>query len=309
MNCNNFFRLDSVSLVDVVGNDATKIVHNLTTNDVTKLDVGGGCESFITDVRGKTLGHVVVFRDEDRLRMIGAGGQSESVAGHVDRYTIREDSTPIRRDDEFQAFVLPPNVAETHFGTVANAPLTATNFDGVSGEVKAYRVPWLGDGTIVLLAPNDQADAVVAWLTAQAIEACDEKEFHQQRVLVGFPWYGMDVDATNLPQEANRDEAAISFTKGCYLGQETVARLDALGQVQKKLVRWSVAGGVPEPGTTLESGEKKVGRLTSIAAGGDEDAIAIGYARRSHFDPESTAQGSGTAGETFTGRVLASDPS
>ena len=76
MNSTTCYRLDSVTVVDIVGVDAAKIIHNLTTNEVTRLGSGRGCESFVTDVRGKTLGHVLVFATEDGLRLIGAGGQS-----------------------------------------------------------------------------------------------------------------------------------------------------------------------------------------------------------------------------------------
>ena len=133
----------------------------------------------------------------------------------------------------------------------------------------------------------------------------DEASFHCVRTLAGFPWYGVDLDETNLPQEADRDALAISFTKGCYLGQETVARLDALGQVQRKLVRWSITGGVPAAGATLVAGEKTVGRLTSVAADDRGGAIAIGFARRSHFEAGATAVGINplTSAE-FTGTVI-----
>ncbi len=86
---------------------------------------------------------------------------------------------------------------------------------------------------------------------------------------------------------------------------EGVARLDALGQVQKKLVRWSISGGIPNTGATLVSGEKTVGRLTSVAADGQGGATAIGFARRSHFDPGATATGViESTGAEFTGTVV-----
>ena len=96
-----FFRLPSISLLDVTGRDAMRIVHNLTTNDVASLDDQGGRESFVTDVKGKTIGHVFVFRDGASLRLIGPAGQSARIAAHVDRYTIVEDvQVAMRLQDE-----------------------------------------------------------------------------------------------------------------------------------------------------------------------------------------------------------------
>ncbi len=306
MNANQFYRLDSISVVDVVGNDAEKIVHNLTTNEVTKLGLGIGCESFITDVRGKTLGHVVVFRQQNGLRLMGAGGQSERLVEHVDRYTIREDAQGVVRDQDYVAVVLAkPSAARIGIDWFAKDGLRSAPLRLGDVVANGYQTPWLGAESVVILIDSDQAAAATDWLAGQSLTAADEHAFHQRRTMAGFPWYGIDLDETNLPQEAERNAEAISLTKGCYLGQETVARLDALGQVQKKLVRWSIRGVVPGAGATLTSGEKTVGRLTSVAAGGDQDAVAIGFARRSHFDAGATAEGIDESSKNvFTGRVL-----
>ncbi|NND98896.1 MAG: folate-binding protein YgfZ [Pirellulaceae bacterium] len=290
--------MDAITVLDVLGTQSDQILHNLTTNDVKRLAVGAGCETFITDVRGKMLGHVVAFRTDDGYRLIGPAGQSESLAAHADRYTIREDATPEARDDDFVAIVLPHASGEVlarrmdlpsdRAGAVDEAiHLAVIESLGVT----AYQVPWLGPGSPVLLVPTGDVDTVAAKLTESGLDANDESAFHGQRVLAGFPWYGVDLSDKNLPQEADRDSQAISFTKGCYLGQETVARLDALGQVQKKLVLWSIDGLVPGAATEVAAGEKTVGRLTSVAATSDSGAVAIGIARRSHFEPGAIATG------------------
>ncbi len=292
MNSNTCYQLDRIAIVDVVGTDAAIIIHNLTTNEVTRLAAGGGCESFITDVRGKTLGHVLVFATEDGLRLIGAHGQSPKLAEHIDRYTIREDAVPRVRDDDFVAVALTPAAAdEMKIEASDDDSLVSSELSLGDVSATAYQAPWLGRGSVVIVAAAEHSPELSDWISANRLERQDELSFHQLRTQVGFPWYGTDLDETNLPQEADRNEQAISFTKGCYLGQETVARLDALGQVQKKLVRWSLGGAVPPSGTVLTAADKTVGRLTSVAAWGDDDAIAIGMARRSHFEAGATAEG------------------
>lgn len=309
MNTDAFYRLGALSVLDVIGTDAGQIVSNLTTNEVTSLLSGQGCETFVTNVRGKILGHVQIFRTDEGYRCIGPAGQSERLAEHVDRYTIREDAEPRVLDAEFSAAVLAPDTAAA---LPVDLPESRQPY-GVSWGiaqlgsllVQAYRVPWIGEGALLLLALADQADELSGWLSDQELSVADEAAFQQRRVLAGYPWYGIDLDESNLPQEADRNEQSISFTKGCYLGQETVARLDALGQVQKKLVSWTISGAVPAAGTAVTANEKTVGRLTSVIAGGDEDAIAIGMARRSHFDSGATATGTDEAtGAEFTARVI-----
>lgn len=306
MNTPTFYRLDAVAVLDVTGKDASDIVHNLTTNEVKSLDVGEGRETFITDVRGKTLGHVFLFRESGFLRLIGPAGQSERLSQHIDRYTIREDATPVIHDLEFIAIVLPREAA-AGIGISSqpgDQPLSSTCRIG-EAEINAYSTRWLGEGTVVLLVPGVDEQQVRETLKSQTFRSAGEPEFHRARTIAGFPWYGIDLDDSNLPQEADRDSLAVSFTKGCYLGQETVARLDALGQVQKKLVRWSISGHVPNVNAKLVSAEKTVGRLTSVAADREGGAIAIGFARRSHFDPGATATGiNESTGSEFIGTVL-----
>jgi folate-binding protein YgfZ len=301
-----FYQIDRITVLDVSGADALAIVHNLTTNEVKSLEVGCGRETFVTDARGKMLAHVHLYREESGLRMIGAAGPAEKLVEHIDRYTIREDAVPTIRDEEFTAIVLPPPTAAMVCGQQAESGQLSKSKCSIGGDdVDVYPTRWLGEGTAVLLLPATVAGEIAQQLVGQSIEAIDESGFHQQRVRSAFPWYGIDLDESNLPQEADRNSLAISFTKGCYLGQETVARLDALGQVQKKLVRWAIAGAVPEPGATLDCDGKTVGRLTSVEADGEGGAIAIGFARRTHFDSGATATGIIEAtGVEFSGTVI-----
>ncbi|TWT55113.1 putative global regulator [Rubripirellula amarantea] len=292
------YPLNHFTVLDIVGKDAAAIVHNVTTNEIKSLKAGEsgnpgeGRETFITDVRGKTIGHGYVIRHDFGFRFLGAGDQAETLAAHLDKYTIREDAVPRAMTDSYQSLILPggidPKVVE---GLVAGH------------SVVLYSTTILGPGTLWCLVPAEGYEKVCGWLAQKDIELADENHFHQARVAAAFPWYFVDLDEKNLPQELDRDDLAVSFTKGCYLGQETVARLDALGQVQRKLVRWMIADCVPPVGTTLDADGKTVGRLTSVAADGN-GSIALGYARRTHFEPHSTAEGRDeTSGRTFTATV------
>jgi folate-binding protein YgfZ len=313
MTTSNLYRIDRLCVVDVGGKDADKIVHNLTTNEVKPLRRGEGRETFVTDVRGKTLAHLCLFRRPEQLRMIGPAGPSDAIASHIDRYTILEDATATIQDDDWVGFILPPDsdgaaqiqgVCDLPESHASADPLPCGEWQWKDFTGSVYRTRWLGEGTNVLLVDRKAADAFTESIRASGVHVGDETEFHAARILAGFPWHGVDLNEANLPQEADRDALAISFTKGCYLGQETVARLDALGQVQKKLVRWRIHETNPPAGTELKSGEKVVGRLTSVTADAT-GAVAIGMARRSHFDPGSTAEGKlSDDDQTFTATVL-----
>ncbi len=302
MSTQTFYRLPCLSVIDVTGKDALRIANNLTTNEIVSLDDHCGRESFVTDVKGKTVGHVWVYRDGPSLRLIGPAGQTDPLAAHFDRYTIVEDAEVSVLDDQFSVFVLPPDsvpevIPDFHCGRDCQRArqLEDRNDHG-------YEVSWLGSATVVVLVPREQEQAMQDRLCGLKLSVADEQAFHHNRTVAGFPWFGIDFSDNNLPQEVARDAQAISFTKGCYLGQETVARLDAMGQVQKKLVRWTLRGEIPDPNVEVTSGGKTVGRLTSIARTSDNEAKAIGIARRSHFEPGAEATGASRQGG-FTATV------
>lgn len=320
-------RLPTLSVLDIDGNESEAILHNLTTNQIKTLEVDGvGVETFITNVKGKCLGHVLVFRTPTGFRLIGAGAtadrtsQSETIAAHADRYTIREDAVPTVKDDQLDAWLFVGGSEDP--GAV---PLSYRGFNVGGTEAGSYVVPWIrlpgGRDARLVLVPAGAASSSESVLSslvdvrtspANVIVLGEDESgtlFHSLRIESGFPWYGIDCDETHLPQEVGRESLTISFTKGCYLGQETVARLDALGQVQKMLVPWSIETNaideLPPVDTKLfassekSDGEKPVGRLTSVARTSSNQfsssqtsssrIVALGYARRSHFEPGATA--------------------
>ena len=107
------------------------------------------------------------------------------------------------------------------------------------------------------------------------------------RLEFGTPLYGQDITEKNLPQELARNDRAISFTKGCYLGQETVARIDALGHVNRTFCGFRFDGqAIPESGLELSADDKVVGHVTSAAFSPRLNSpLALGFVRRERNDP------------------------
>jgi folate-binding protein YgfZ len=112
--------------------------------------------------------------------------------------------------------------------------------------------------------PTADLSAALNSLRDYAIDLVDSPAFETARTEDGVPLFGVDFDDRNLPQEVGRNELAISFTKGCYLGQETVARIDALGHVNQQLAGVRFVGvDLPEPGAVLSRDGHDAGRVTS----------------------------------------------
>ena len=148
--------------------------------------------------------------------------------------------------------------------------------------------PYAGkNGVYLLLMQAEQLPTVWRALRAAGARPCGQQAMETFRIEAGWPRYGRDLTEDNLPQEVGRDRLAISFTKGCYLGQETVARIDSRGHVNRLLLGLVFASPqVPKSGAELRAGTAVVGEVTSAAfCPARNAAVALGYVRRGHNEP------------------------
>jgi len=240
------------SALAVEGPDAAKFLQSFCTNDVLRLAVGESCEAFFPDVKGRVLafGWVGRVAEQTCLVLLWSDGAADLLA-HLDRYLIREKA---------ELSVLGPE-RSLYF------------VDGQTHDSDAWRIP--------TPALGEQA-AVIAAAEPPAVDSIDPQSLEALRVERGLPRDRVDFDERSLPQESGRDATAISFKKGCYLGQETVARIDALGQVNRLLARLRFEGDGPSPGAELTHEGATVGRVTSVATTATGEAIGIGTVRRAH---------------------------
>ena len=286
-----FGRLEDGTLIEVRGADRVALLHNLCTNDVQGLVAGRGCEAFFTNVQGKTICHALLLATDDAIWISTAAELSESLLSHLDKYIIREDVELLDRTDSFSTHVIAgpsaSEFAETQLGHSIEQMLQHGNFEDLK-EVRLARVPFAEPLAYFVFAPQADDEEVHARLTAQGGLEIDAELMEFARIQAKFPCSGGDVTIDNLPQEVGRDKVAISFTKGCYLGQETVARIDALGHVNKYLVGIQFdRGNVPPPQTSIIHDGKPVGYVTSSCCSpGALGPIALGYVRREILEKE-----------------------
>jgi len=239
--------LDGWSSISITGTDRQAFLNNFCTNDVKRLSLGESCEAFFTNVKGKTIGHGVIWCRERELVFFGAPFQGRVLAEHLDRYIIRED-VQVRDTTTERTFLL---VGSHALNAEWSLNSITWNLSGNNGS-KIVEVS-SASGADSSLAPDDPETA-----------AAKSKALAAARIEAGVPLYGVDFDESNFPQEVGRDREAISFTKGCYLGQETVARIDALGHVNQRIVGVAFSGDeVPWPEMELTYNAAKVGEVTS----------------------------------------------
>jgi len=276
--------------LDVLGPDRVKFLHNLTTNDVKGLAVGRGCEAFVTSLQGKTLAFVTLLARDDRI-LVRADPAGLTVAlPHLQKYGVFDD---VAQDDisaqTFEYHLAGPKAEEVVriLGIEPPAEGDLSHRAGMlaGASVRIIRESPTGrPGLTILGAIADAervAEALHAWGGPLGLVDVLPETYEVLRIEAGTPVFGRDVTTENLPQEVGRNRRAISFVKGCYLGQETVARIDALGHVNKFLKGIRCLGATPPAeGSDLEVDGKPVGRLTSVASSpGWGGPVALAYVR------------------------------
>lgn len=278
-----------VTLLKVMGKDAAKFLNNFCTNDISKLQPGQGCEAFSCDAKGRILFHWTVAYVQDAYWVATHADVGERLWSHLDRYHFREELTLEDLSptwSEWLVFGAPLEPAELRDACEA---LQASMYSAVSvqlldGNGYLQRLPVFGSNAYHLYGPSDWISALIRSLPN--VTAVDDTELQRRRIAMGWPVAGLDYDEKTIPQELNRDSVSISFNKGCYLGQETVARLDALGQVQRKLVGFTFKNALPETPYSVKYEEKEIATISSWSPfPALNQYFGLGFAKRSHFQP------------------------
>jgi len=280
------------TLVELTGKDRASFLHNFCTNEIRKLPAGAGCEAFITSVQGKTLAYVSVFATPDALILETAPDQADKIIAHLDRFVIREDVTLSNRGLQWGELLLAgPRSADLLAGLATGElpgnRLTSTQLVLAGATVWLRRVEVAGPFGFLVECPRDELAKITAALLDAGACACSREAFEAARIEQGMPEYGAEITDRNLPQEVGRDALAISFNKGCYLGQETVARIDALGHVNKLLagIRFE-RSAAPQVGCELLAAGQPAGQVTSAAWSPKLGSpIALAFVRRGSSSP------------------------
>jgi folate-binding protein YgfZ len=266
------------------GPDFLDLLHRLSTGDVRRLEPGAGAATVVTTAKGRIVDRLLVHRvREDQVLALGSSGRGGALLAHLARFTFAErtglsDETgktaqlalvgPGARDAAASAGLpvpAPMGAAEATWGGIAVTVLgeDGTSAEGVSLVGERAHTERLREA-VLALGPGLEPAELEAW-----------------RILRGLPGPG-ELDAERNPLEAGLWDD-VSFTKGCYVGQEVVARLKTYDKVVRTRVTLVLPAGstVPPAGAALRQGERVVGAITSaVLPPGSGAPIAMGYLRR-----------------------------
>jgi tRNA-modifying protein YgfZ len=275
----------------LTGAEAKAFLQGQVTNDVEGLEPGHGCYAAFLTHKGKMLGDLRVLDLGDELLLDTERSALQELFNMIRRFKLGRDVELHKRTLELGLLSLIGPDARRVAGA---GELGAAEHDNVRvGELLLVAT----DVGVDVFCPAGDTAAVRARLEAAGAVPVPEEAAEALRVERGRPRYGIDLDDTVIPQEAGLNERAVSFTKGCYVGQETVARLFYRGKPNRHLRGLRLSGGA-EPGDELRLGEKVVGHVRTVAHSPVHGPIALAIVRREAAPGDSLVVGEdGTTAE------------
>jgi len=286
------YDLSSRAKLAITGNDRTRWLNGMLTNNVRDLVQGHGVYAFLLNPQGHILGDLYAYNLGDSLLIDTDQSQSEKLRAAFDHYIIMDDVEVKDVSREWTAV----GVA----GTRAAQALRTAGFEIPKIQpLEFVDLPWRNAALTVVRGDNPSVESCELWLSPD-----HAKELHEAlvaagatpvgaaaleflRIATGIPRYGQDIRERDLPQETEQ-KRALHFSKGCYIGQEIVERIRSRGNVHRTFTGFAVQGALPATGTKIQADSKDVGEITSVASlplSGGGLPVALGYIRREVSTP------------------------
>ena len=286
--------------IRISGKDRIKFLQNILSQDINKLTPGTGGHATLLNTKGHMLAYMRIYSDEDSFLIDTEPGEADKIIQILNRYLFRED---VKIDDVTLKYGL----------VTVQGPHSRENICRISGtdikemeecnhlnltinsiNCKVVKTTHTGEEGYDIYAPWDNIHSI--WETiiipspSAQITPVGHEAYNSLRIEAGIPLYSVDMDEDTIPIEANLDHA-ISYTKGCYVGQETIARIKFKGHVNRTLTGFTIEGDIiPGKGdriyTVTENTEHNIGIITSACFSPTlNKSIAIGYLRLGYTEP------------------------
>jgi aminomethyltransferase len=279
--------LSDRSRLCLLGADREKFLHGQVTNDVLRLRTGQGAYAALVNAKGRLESDLFVYKLADELLLDLPPGLGAKVTARLEKHIIAED---VQIVDVSAAYAL----LSVH-GPRAPEILAAAGLESAPADLLSFAIVKMPAGDLCLarsdrfgalgydlFVPQEHREEMAGRLDAAGARRVSWEVTEVLRIENAIPRFGADMDESNLAPETGIQSRAISYAKGCYIGQEVIARIRTYGQVAKALRLLKLdSAAPPAPGTKLLHGGKEVGWVTSCAFSPKHGAaVALGYVRK-----------------------------
>lgn len=283
--------------VCLTGPDRKRFLNGQVTNDVGALNSGSGCYAALVTAKGKMVSDLNIYSLENELLLDFEPGYSASVTERIEKYVIADDVQVVNVANDYGLWSIQgPHAPSIIRGLNLGIESRETEFEfssvhhAVIGElylVTQRRFTEIGYDLYVPVSSVDaMAQRIEKEVSAVGATFCGWQALEMRRIEAGVPRFGLDMDEANLPPEAGLESRAISYSKGCYTGQEVLARIRTYGKIAKLLRGLKIedpSAKLPVFGDKLFHSGKEVGSITSaLESPAIAAKIALGYVRREH---------------------------
>jgi tRNA-modifying protein YgfZ len=306
-------RVDRARIV-VSGADRASYLQGLLTNDIAALTAGTGCYSAYLTAQGRMIADMNAYELGDAILLTLEAAVKDTVMARLDQFIFGED---VRLGDVTDAFaqiaVVGPEaatvVARALGGVDAGALAPLPEYGNLRvasafGAAIVARIADAGEPGFDVYVERAHAGALKSALAAAGAPEMDEATSEALRIEAGVPKFHRDMDEETIPLEAGIESRAISFTKGCYVGQEVVIRVlhRGHGRVARRLVGIALTGAQPPAsGAAIRSGDREIGEVTSSTMSPAlQRPIALGYVHRDFAAAGTAVDVDGVPGEVVT---------
>ena len=300
--------LSSRGRISVAGSEAVMFLNGLITNDMKTLAESRWMPAAFPTVQGRLIGAVRIVRTGSSFLLDTDEASRDAVLKTISRFTLAGDFKVVDLTEETALLTVQGTTAIEVVEKVLGSSPANLPRDGVmeiewrDTPVTIIRATHTAEDGVDLVIDTDHARQLREALIDSGAQAISADTFETLRVEAGIARYGRDMDETNVVTETNLDDA-VSFTKGCYVGQEIIVRIKHRGHVAKKLtgLRFDTDQQI-DPGTALKSPDgKEVGRVTSSVFSPKLKAtIALGYVRYEYLAPGTTVSTDNNIAATVT---------
>ncbi|HEX5431553.1 MAG TPA: glycine cleavage T C-terminal barrel domain-containing protein [Bryobacteraceae bacterium] len=278
--------LSSRGKIRVTGEDRARLLHAMTTNQVERLKPGEGCYVFFLNAQGRILGDANLFCFEDSLLLDTEPETRVKLQEHLDRYIIADDVT-LTDETEATATIAVEGPTAASVLSLFGPDLPENRYSWTSwGARIVANADTTGAGGFLILLPASGKDDLISQLASANVIKATPEDGRIVRIERGRPRYGDEITERYLVQETAQTHA-VSFNKGCYLGQEIVERVRSRAQIHRVLRRLELdTAEIPAAGTKLSAAGNPAAEIASAAfSPALEKTVALAYVRTPYAEP------------------------